>query len=150
MRIAVIDGQGGGVGRSLVAALREKLAYSHVILALGSNAVATSAMVKAGADEGATGENAVVYNAGRVDVIAGPIGIVMANALLGEVTPNMARAVAESSATKVLIPMEKCQVHVVGTVSRPLHQSVEQAAGYICSLTNISRNDNVGSTSVPD
>jgi hypothetical protein len=140
MRIAVIDGQGGGVGRSLITELHARLDSGHAILALGANAVATSAMLKAGADEGATGENAVIYNAGRVDVIAGPIGIILANALLGEVTPNMARAVAESSAMKVLIPMEKCQVHVVGAASHSMQQSVEQAVSFICSLVDAAAN----------
>jgi hypothetical protein len=134
MRIAVIDGQGGGVGRALVAELRGRLAPGHTIVALGTNALATSVMLKAGTNEGATGENAIVYNANRVDVIAGPIGIVLANAMLGELTPEMARAVAESPAKKVLIPIEKCQIHVVGAVSQPMALSVEQAAAYIVSL----------------
>lgn len=134
MRIAVIDGQGGGVGRALVAELRARLSREHRILALGTNALATAAMLKAGADEGATGENAVVYNAGRVDVIAGPIGIVLANSMLGELTPGMAQAIAQSPAQKVLIPMERCQAHVVGAVAQPMQQAVEQAAEYIKTL----------------
>jgi len=134
MRIAVIDGQGGGVGRALVAELRARLPQEHTILALGTNALATAAMLKAGANEGATGENAVVFNANRADVIAGPIGIVLANSMLGELTPEMARSVAESPAQKVLIPMERCQAHVVGAASQPMQLSVEQAAEYICRL----------------
>lgn len=134
MRIAVIDGQGGGVGRSLVAELRARLAPGSTILALGTNALATAAMLKAGADEGATGENAVAFNAGRVDVIAGPIGIVLANSMLGELTPGMARSIAESPARKVLIPMERCQAHVVGASPQPIQQAVEQAVDFICRL----------------
>lgn len=132
MRIAVIDGQGGGVGRALVEALKARLP-GHSVIALGTNALATAAMLKAGADEGATGENAVAFNAGKVDVIAGPIGIVLANSMLGELTPNMARAVAESPAQKVLIPIEKCRSHVVGATGQPMQQAVEQAAEFIRS-----------------
>ena len=134
MKIAVIDGQGGGMGRALVAELKARMGdRQHTILALGTNSLATQAMLKAGAHEGATGENAIVYNAGRVDVIAGPIGIVLANALLGELSPRMAEAIASSPAMKVLIPMERCQVHVVGAVSQPLQASVEQAVAHILS-----------------
>jgi hypothetical protein len=134
MRIAVIDGQGGGVGRALVEALRAKLPAGHTILALGTNALATAAMLKAGADEGATGENAISVNAARADVIAGPIGIVLANAMLGELTPAMARAVAESPARKVLLPMEKCRAHVVGAAALTMQALVEQAAEHIRGL----------------
>ena len=134
MKIAVIDGQGGGVGRALVAELKARIRDNeHTILALGTNALATLAMLKAGAHEGATGENAILVNAARADVIAGPIGIVLANALLGELTPRMAEAIAASPAHKVLVPIERCQVHVAGTVAQPLQASVEQAAEYILS-----------------
>lgn len=134
MRIAVIDGQGGGVGRVLVSGMRARLGAEHCILALGTNALATSVMMKAGATQGATGENALIYNAPRVDVIVGPIGILVANSLLGELSPAMARAIAESPALKVVIPIEKCQVHVVGAVSQPLQSAVIQAADYIASM----------------
>ena len=136
MRIAVIDGQGGGMGRALVAGLREKLPAGHTILALGTNAMATTVMLKAGADQGATGENAIVHNARHADVIAGPIGIIAANALLGELTPRMAEAIGGSPALKVLLPMENCRIHVVGTVPRPWTQSVEQAVRHICALAD--------------
>ena len=133
MKIAIIDGQGGGVGRALVAALRERIGSSspHTIIALGTNALATQAMLRAGADEGATGENAIAVNAPHADVIAGPIGIVLANALLGELTPRMAEAISASPAQKVLVPMERCQAHVVGTSPQPLGALVEQAVDYI-------------------
>lgn len=137
MKIAVIDGQGGGMGRALVAELKARMgAGPHTILALGTNSLATQAMLKAGAHEGATGENAIVYNAARVGIIAGPIGIVLANALLGELSPKMAEAIAMSPAQKVLIPMERCQVHVVGAIPQPLQVSVEQAVTHILSVIN--------------
>ncbi len=134
MRIAVVDGQGGGMGKALVLELRKHLGMEHCILALGTNSLATSLMMRAGAQQGATGENAVIYNAPRVDIIAGPIGILVANSLLGELTPAMAQAIAESPAQKVVLPIDKCQVHVVGSTSLPLQQAVAQAAEYIASL----------------
>ena len=97
MNILVIDAQGGGIGRQLVTAIREKMAEAD-ITAVGTNTVATAAMLKAGADNAATGENAVVVNTRRADVIVGPIGIVIADAMFGEITPRMANAVAQSSA----------------------------------------------------
>ena len=100
-RLVVMDGQGGGVGRALIERLRAG-GYEGFVLAVGTNAAATAAMVKAGASAGATGEYAVVYNAARADVLAGPIGIVLAGGMMGEFSPAMARAVAESPAQKVL------------------------------------------------
>lgn len=134
MRILVIDGQGGGVGGRLVASLREKVLPGAQIICVGTNVLATNAMLKAGADAGATGENAVVYNAVRADVILGPIGLLLANAMLGEVTPAMARAVSESSAQKLLIPASKCAVSVMGVESRPLSAYIAQAADTVCRL----------------
>lgn len=113
MNILVIDAQGGGIGRQLVAAIKAGLPQARVT-AVGTNTLATSAMLKAGADLAATGENAVVVNCKRADVIVGPIGIVIADALLGEVTPAMACAVAQSSAKRVLIPINHCDNIVVG------------------------------------
>ena len=101
-RLVVMDGQGGGVGRALIERLRAG-GYEGFLLAVGTNAAATAAMVKAGASAGATGEYAVVYNAARADVLAGPIGIVLAGGMMGEFSPAMARAVAESPAQKVLV-----------------------------------------------
>ncbi|MDR0905488.1 MAG: DUF3842 family protein [Oscillospiraceae bacterium] len=114
MRIAVIDGQGGGIGKSIVEKLKKELPDAE-ILALGTNAIATATMLKAGADEGATGENAVVVNAPKVDLIVGVIGIISANAMLGELTPAIARAVSESPAQKILLPLNRCGIEVVGT-----------------------------------
>ena len=104
MRIMVMDGQGGGVGRSLLEALKERFPEAELI-AVGTNATATANMMKSGVTSGATGENAVVYNSKRADVIVGPVGIVMADAMLGEITPTMAAAVASNDAKLILIPI---------------------------------------------
>ena len=126
MNLVVIDGQGGGYGHSLIAALRAS-GYDGEIIAVGTNSAATSAMLKAGASAGATGENAVIVNAGRADLIAGPIGLVMANSMLGECSPAMAAAVAQSRAVKVLIPAAKCGVQIAGLPSPPLSDSIADA-----------------------
>lgn len=114
MNILIIDAQGGGIGRQLIAAIRENI-QDAVITAVGTNTTATAAMLKAGADHAATGENAVVVNSRKADVIIGPIGIVIADAMLGEITPCMANAVAQSDARRLLIPVSHCDNIVVGT-----------------------------------
>lgn len=134
MRILVIDGQGGGVGGRLVAALRAKELPGAEVICVGANVLATNAMLKAGAGAGATGENAVVYNAARADIILGPIGLLLANAMLGEITPAMAGAVSGSTARKILIPTSKCAVSVMGVENRPLAAYIEQAADAVCLL----------------
>lgn len=113
MNILIIDAQGGGIGRQLVAAIRERLPEAS-LTAVGTNSAATSAMLKAGATQAATGENAVVVSSRRADVIIGPIGIVIADALLGEITPRMAQAVAQADAKRILIPINHCDNIVVG------------------------------------
>ena len=112
MEILVIDGQGGGLGRQLVAAVKKAVPQA-VVTAIGTNSAATSAMMKAGADRAATGENAVVVGCRRADVILGPIGIVMADALLGEITPAMAQAVAQSDARRILTAMLQKEQRVI-------------------------------------
>lgn len=134
MEILVIDAQGGGIGRQLVSALKK--AYPRQpITAVGTNAMATAAMLKAGADRGATGENAVKVNCRRADLIIGPIGMVIADALLGEVTPAMAQAIGESPARRLLIPMNHCDNIVVGisdwTVGRLIQEAVEQVGALL-------------------
>ncbi len=131
MRIAVIDGQGGGIGKAIVERLRSRCGDSVTIIALGTNALATSVMLKAGADEGATGENAVVFNADRVDAIIGAIGILAANSMLGELTPSMAAAIAGSHARKILIPMNKCNIQVAGLKNENLFQYIDEALDMI-------------------
>ncbi len=113
MNLLIIDAQGGGIGKQLVASIRKSLPDLD-ITAVGTNTTATSAMLKAGADRAATGENAVVVNCRHADVIIGPIGIVIADALLGEITPLMAKAVAQSPAKRLLIPVNHCDNIVVG------------------------------------
>lgn len=121
-----MDGQGGGVGRSLVEAIAEAFPQAQLI-AVGTNAAATSNMMKGGAVSGATGENAVVYNSSRADVIVGPIGIVLANGMLGEITPRMAEAVSSSDARLILLPMNKCHAVVVGIENKKLGDYVKDA-----------------------
>ncbi|HEY8349024.1 MAG TPA: DUF3842 family protein [Clostridiales bacterium] len=131
MKIAVVDGQGGGIGKVIVERLRSRYNDSVDILALGTNALATSAMLKAGADEGATGENAIVYNADKADVIVGVIGILAANSMLGELSPAMAAAIAGSPALKVLIPVNKCCIQVAGIKDMTLLQFIDEAIDMI-------------------
>lgn len=113
MTILVIDAQGGGIGRQLVTAIKQNIPKASVI-AVGTNSAATTAMLKAGADEAATGENSVIVGCRRADIIVGPIGIVIADSLLGEVTPKMALAVAQSNAKRILIPFNHCDNVIVG------------------------------------
>ena len=113
MNILVMDAQGGGIGKQVVAAVRKRFP-AVTITAVGTNTAATSAMLRAGADEGATGENAVGVCCRRADVIIGPVGIVIADALLGEVTPRMAVAVGQSAAKRILIPVNHCANFIVG------------------------------------
>lgn len=113
MHILVIDAQGGGIGKQLVSAIKKNM-DNAVLTAVGTNSAATSVMLKAGADYAATGENAVIVNSRKADVIVGPIGIVIADALFGEITPGMAKAVAQSNAKRILIPINHCDNIVVG------------------------------------
>ena len=129
--VLVLDGQGGGVGSQLVRLLKHRLPGDCRLLCVGTNVLATSAMLKAGAAQGATGENAVVYNAARADIILGPIGVALANGILGEVSPAMAAAVSGAGAVKILIPSASCGVYVAGVeelrLEDYLHRAVELA-----------------------
>lgn len=129
MNLLVIDAQGGGFGKQLVAAVKRELPEVE-ITAVGTNSVATGAMLKAGADHGATGENPVIVGARKADVIAGPIGIVIADSLYGEITPNMALAVAQSSAKRILIPFNHCDNIIAGvsdlSVGKLIQSAVEE------------------------
>ena len=125
MRVAVVDGQGGGIGKHIVDKLRRKFPENLSIVALGTNSVATSQMLKAGANEGATGENAICYNADRVEVIIGSIAILAANSMLGELTPKMAQAIGQSDAMKILLPINRAKIEVVGVSDEPLPHQIE-------------------------
>lgn len=127
MKILVIDGMGGGIGKSVIEHLKNELADTE-IMAVGTNSIATSAMLKAGADSGATGENAVVYNCPKADYIIGVMGIALANALHGEISPRMAEAVSSSPAHKILIPMDKCDVTVMGVIQKPVQTYINDIA----------------------
>lgn len=130
MKVVILDGQGGRLGRMLVEQLKENLPQAQ-ITAIGTNSVATAAMLKAGADAGATGENPALVACRDADLILGPLGIVIADSLLGEVTPAMARAVGQSPAHKLLIPINRCNNTVVGvqelSYTDYVRLSVEQA-----------------------
>lgn len=131
--VVVIDGQSGRMGALFVQ--RAKAAgLSCTLMAVGTNAIATSAMLKAGADAGATGENAVVVNARRADVIVGPIGILAADSLLGEVTPAMALAVGQSAATRLLLPVNHCSNIVVGVAELSLSRLMDEAVERLRAL----------------
>ena len=126
MKIVVIDGQGGRLGGLLVERVKARLPQAQVY-ALGTNTAATAAMLKAGADFGATGENPVVRNVMDADGVLGPVGILVANAILGEVTPAMAEAVGSCQAKKFLVPMNSCGVLVAGVEELPLPAYVSKA-----------------------
>ncbi len=133
MKILVIDGQGGGVGKALVEALKKRMP-DQPILALGANAMATAGMLKAGADQGATGESAISYNCRDADLILGPIGIVLAYSMLGEISPAIAQAVGESKAARILIPIGKCRTKIAGLGEITLSAAIESAVNEAVSL----------------
>ncbi|MCL6622488.1 MAG: DUF3842 family protein [Syntrophobacterales bacterium] len=126
MRICVIDGQGGGIGAAIIKRLKEVYGEEHEVIALGTNAVATAQMMKARANRGASGENAIVRIAPTADVILGPLSIVLANSMMGELTPKMAEAIASAPAPKLLLPLTQEKVEIVGLVPEPLPHLVEK------------------------
>jgi len=133
MELLVIDAQGGGLGRQLVAAVK-KAVPELTVTAVGTNSAATGAMLKAGADQAATGENAVVVGCRRADIIAGPIGLLIADSMLGEITPAMAEAVGRSGAVRVLIPMNRCGTLVAGVENFSTAALLEDAVKKIREL----------------
>ena len=126
VRICVIDGQGGGIGATLIKSIQLHYRDHLEILALGTNAIATAQMMKAGANRGASGENAIIRTAANTDLIVGPVAITWANAMLGEVTPRMAQAVTSSRAPKILLPLSQEAVTLVGLSAEPLPHMVQQ------------------------
>ncbi len=133
MKITIIDGQGGKMGKSVIEQLKKR--HPEIELyAIGTNSLATSAMLKAGADCGATGENPCIINAQDSDIIIGPIGIVFANALLGEITPAIATAIGASKAFKILIPVNRCNHHIVGCADASLGECIRQVCEKVDSM----------------
>ncbi len=140
MKIAVVDGQGGGIGRVITEQIRRVLPPETEIIALGTNAIATSLMLRAGANEGASGENAVIQNVEDVDCIVGPLGIILAHSMRGELTPRMAEAIAKSKAKKILLPLTLVQVEVVGVELEPLPHLVEKLVAKIKEIAEVKKN----------
>jgi hypothetical protein len=133
--IAVIDGQGGGIGSAMIKRLREVLAEEVEVIGLGTNAMATGAMLKAGANKGASGENAIVQTVKAVDFIVGTTSIVLVNSMMGELTSEMAKAVASSPAMKFLIPLKMPGVEVIGAAKEPLPHLIDQLIKRIQEIT---------------
>ena len=135
MKVLIIDGQGGGLGRQLVTVIKER--YPQVeVMAVGTNSLATGAMLRAGADQAATGENSVVVASARADVIMGPVGIVIADSMLGEITPKMAQVVGQSRAKRILIPVNLCDNIIVGVSDASMSKNVQNAADALGTLIN--------------
>ncbi|MCF0112255.1 MAG: DUF3842 family protein [Erysipelotrichaceae bacterium] len=134
MKVLVIDGQGGGMGKQLVSQIKTTIPGVEVV-AVGTNSLATQAMLKAGADAVATGENALIVNCRKADVIIGPVGIVIADALLGEISPAMATAVAQSNAKRILIPTNLCDNYIAGihesTVSELIADGIRKLQSFL-------------------
>ncbi|MCD6290566.1 MAG: DUF3842 family protein [Anaerolineae bacterium] len=131
MIVAVVDGMGGGIGAQIVAQLRQRLPRDVEILALGTNAIATDRMIQAGANRGASGPNAIRVSINLADVIVGPIGVVVPNAMLGEITPDIAEAVACARGAKFLLPISKAHFYVIGVERQPLARLIETAAEHV-------------------
>jgi len=130
-KIAVIDGQGGGIGSLVVKRLRDEFGDGIEILALGTNAAATSAMMKSRANKGATGENAIVRNSSRVNMIIGPLSIVLPNAMLGEMTPKMTDAIISSEVKKVLLPLNQEGIDIISAEKEPLPHMIEKVVSCV-------------------
>ncbi|GMO53055.1 MAG: DUF3842 family protein [Treponemataceae bacterium] len=131
MRIAVIDGMGGGIGAELCGRLKELCGQGNELIALGTNSIATDRMIKAGAQRGATGENAIRVMSALSDIIAGPIGIIIADSMMGEITARMAEAVLRAPAKRVLIPLQNEHIYIAGLGKDNLAKLIDDAAAYI-------------------
>ena len=136
MVIMVVDGQGGGIGKALIERLKTVVGAEHELIAVGTNAMATMGMMKGGAKNIATGENAVIYNAKRAYIIVGSIGIISANAMLGELSPAMAAAIGESDAVKILIPLNRCGLRVAGVATDSLPAMMDDAVRMVVDYIN--------------
>uniref|UniRef100_A0A7C4AIY6 DUF3842 family protein n=1 Tax=Thermodesulfovibrio aggregans TaxID=86166 RepID=A0A7C4AIY6_9BACT len=137
LRIAVIDGQGGGIGSFIIKSLKESFGDRIEILALGTNAAATANMMKNKANKGASGENAIVWNVKRVDIITGPLSILITNGMMGEVTTKIVEAIGSSNAKKFLLPINQEKVDIIGVVKEPLPHLVEKLILHIKEEFNV-------------
>jgi hypothetical protein len=137
-RVCVIDGQGGGIGSTVIRKLKDRYEERVEVIALGTNAIATAQMLKARANKGASGTNAIVQTVKKADVIIGPVGIIMPQAMMGEVTPQMAEAVCSSDAKKILLPLTQENLEIVGVSGLPLPQLVDELLDkHLFFLSNI-------------
>ena len=126
LKICVIDGQGGGIGATIIKRLKEIFEETIDIIALGTNAIATAQMLKAKANRGASGENAIVQTVKQADMIIGPVSIIMAHSMMGEVTPKMAEAIGASPAKKYLIPLSQENIEIIGAAQTPLPHLLDE------------------------
>ncbi len=133
-RIAVVDGKGGGLGRAICERLSN--VEGVTLLALGTNSHATTNMLKNGAKDGATGENAICHMVDQVDLVIGPMAILVANAMMGEITPRMAQAIASCEAHKLLLPLQKCGISVIGVKSMSMKDMLDQLVSEVDRLMN--------------
>lgn len=132
--VMVVDAQGGGLGKQLIGSIKKELPEAHII-AIGANSTATAAMLKAGADDAATGENAVRVAAKKADYIIGPVGMVIADAMLGEITPEIARVIAQADAKRIMIPFSNCDNYIAGvsdfSTGRLMADAIAQLRKYL-------------------
>lgn len=135
--VAVIDGQGGGIGSLIIKRLREAFTEEVEVIGLGTNAMATGAMLKAGANKGASGENAIVQTVKTVDIVIGTTSIILANSMMGELTPKMAEAIASSAAKKCLLPLKIPELEIIGAPKEPLPHLVDQLIKRIQEMIGI-------------
>lgn len=126
MKIAVVDGQGGGIGKIIISKLKDNIDETHELIALGTNSTATTGMIKAGANSGATGENAIKVMSKRVDIILGPLAIMVPDAMMGEITPEIALSISSSEAKKILLPFNKCNMVIAGVQGKKLNKLIEE------------------------
>lgn len=131
LKIAIVDGMGGGIGSQLIVQLRQELGSQVEIIALGTNSTATTMMMKSGADRGATGENAIRVNLQNVDYVMGPIGIIIPDALMGEITANIAQEIVLQNCHKILLPIHQSHIELIGLENRPLNSVIKDSVGKI-------------------
>jgi len=137
IKICVIDGQGGGIGSAVIKRLKEEFLDKIEIIAIGTNSIATAAMLKAKANKGATGENSVKFIVDKVDMIVGPISIVLANSMLGELTPSMAENIANSPVKKYLLPFTQENIKIIGLHSSPLPHMIDHLISELKEIINV-------------